>query len=172
MENFHWKNRLNSIEEVLVALRRVIRATDLHSKHLEKTTGLTSPQILLLQTIRDKGQVTIGEIANKMSLSQATVTTIIDRLEKRNLVVRERSETDKRKVHALLTAEALEVLKEAPIPLQDHFARQFNGLQDWEQSMIIASLQRVAQMMNAQDIDAAPVLDLGVLDRSAPPLEK
>ena len=163
---------MKSIDEVLVALRRVIRATDLHSKHLAKTTGLTAPQILLLQTIRDKGEVTIGELANDMSLSQATVTTIIDRMEKRNLVYRERSTTDKRKVHAYLTDDALEVLKEAPIPLQDHFARQFGDLQEWEQSMIISSLQRVAQMMDAQHIDASPVLDVGTLDRQSTNLEQ
>lgn len=156
---------MNSIEAVLVALRRVIRATDLHSKHLAKTTGLTSPQILLLQTIRDQGEVTIGEIANEMSLSQATVTTIIDRLEKRGLVYRERSKTDKRKVHAHLTDAAIETLKSAPIPLQDQFSRQYANLQDWEQAMIISSLQRVATMMDAQNIDASPVLDLGTLDR-------
>ncbi|MYM64386.1 MarR family transcriptional regulator [Pseudomaricurvus sp. HS19] len=156
---------LNSIEEVLVALRRVIRATDLHSKHLAKTTGLTAPQILLLQTIRDKGEVTIGELATEMSLSQATVTTILDRLEKRELVYRERSREDKRKVHAHLTDAALETLKDAPMPLQDQFARQFADLQPWEQTMIISSLQRVAQMMDAQHIDASPVLDIGTLDR-------
>ena len=158
---------MNSIEDVLVALRRVIRATDLHSKHLAKTTGLTSPQILLLQTIRDRGEVTIGEIATEMSLSQATVTTIIDRLEKRGLVYRERSKTDKRKVHAHLTDDAIETLKSAPIPLQDQFSRQYSALQDWEQAMIISSLQRVATMMDAQNIDASPLLDLGTLDRHA-----
>jgi DNA-binding MarR family transcriptional regulator len=156
---------LNSINDVLVALRRVIRATDLHSKHLAKTTGLTSPQILLLQTIRDKGEVTIGELANKMSLSQATVTTILDRLEKRSLVYRERSTQDKRKVHAYLTDEGFEMLKGAPMPLQEQFARQFSDLHEWEQTMIISSLQRVAQMMDAQHIDASPVLDIGKLDR-------
>jgi|TARA_B100001059_G_scaffold123418_1_gene123372 DNA-binding MarR family transcriptional regulator len=156
---------LNSIEAVLVALRRVIRATDLHSKHLAKTTGLTAPQILLLQTIRNQDEMTIGEIANEMSLSQATVTTIIDRLEKRGLVYRERSKEDKRKVHAHLTNEAMETLKSAPIPLQDQFARQYADLQEWEQTMIISSLQRVAQMMDAQHIDASPVLDVGTLDR-------
>ncbi|WP_054112503.1 MarR family winged helix-turn-helix transcriptional regulator [Marinagarivorans algicola] len=156
---------MSDIESVLVALRRVIRATDLHSKHLAKTTGLTAPQILLLQTVRDKGQVTIGELAAEMSLSQATVTTILDRLEKRGLVFRERSTEDKRKVHAFLTSEGQSVLVKAPIPLQDHFARQFANLQDWEKTMIISSLQRVAHMMDAQHIDAAPMLDVGVLDR-------
>jgi len=156
---------MEKIEEVLVAIRRVIRATDLHSRHLAKTTGLTAPQILLLQTIQNKGQMTIGELACGMSLSQATVTTIVDRLEKRQLVTRERSTTDKRKVYALLTEGGLEVLKSAPIPLQHQFTHQFDLLEEWEQSMMIASLQRIAHMMDAENIDAAPVLDVGTLDR-------
>lgn len=163
---------LNQIEEVLIALRRVIRATDLHSKYLAKTTGLTAPQILLLQTLRDKGQITIGEVAQEVSLSQATVTTILDRLEKRELVYRQRSETDKRKVHAYLTEQALEILKNAPIPLQEQFTRQFSDLQEWEQTMIISALKRVAQMMDAQHIDASPVLDIGMLDRQDVGLDK
>lgn len=163
---------MESIEQVLIALRRVIRATDLYSKHLAKTSGLTAPQILLLQAIRDRGQVTIGELAEEISLSQATVTTIIDRLEKRGLVYRERSTTDKRKVHAFLTGEARAVLEHAPMPLQEHFAQQFQALQEWEQSMILSSLQRVAKMMDAQNIDASPILDIGTLDRSPGPSEK
>ncbi len=159
--------QLNNINDVLIALRRVIRATDLHSKHLAKTTGLTAPQILLLQTIRDhdKDSLTIGEIAAQMSLSQATVTTILDRLEKRELVYRERSNEDKRKVHARLTEIGRSTLARAPMPLQDQLTNQFNQLEAWEQSMIISSLQRIAHMMDAQDIDASPVLDVGVLDR-------
>ncbi|MFA7553638.1 MAG: MarR family transcriptional regulator [Spongiibacteraceae bacterium] len=156
---------MDRIKAVLIALRRVIRATDLHSKHLAKTTGLTAPQILLLQTIREHGDITIGQIANEMSLSQATVTTILDRLEKREMVYRKRSQEDKRKVHAYLTQPAIEMLEHAPVPLQDQFSRQFDALQDWEQTMIISSLQRVAEMMDAQHIDASPVLDIGLLDR-------
>lgn len=158
---------MDNIDDVLVALRRVIRATDLHSKHLAKTTGLTTPQILLLRAIRDQDEVTIGELANDVSLSQATVTTILDRLEKRELVYRERSNKDKRKVHAYLTDAGVSILKDAPIPLQDHFTRQFDDLQQWEQTMIIASLQRVAHMMDAQHIDAAPMLDIGSIDRQS-----
>ncbi|MGK0440300.1 MAG: DNA-binding MarR family transcriptional regulator [Pseudohongiellaceae bacterium] len=116
--------------------------------------------------------MTIGELANEISLSQATVTTILDRLEKRELVYRERSKEDKRKAHAYLTEKAIEVLKEAPIPLQDHFSRQFDDLQEWEQTMIISSLQRIAQMMDAQHIDASPMLDIGLLDRQSTAIDK
>ncbi len=158
---------MDQIQEVLIALRRVIRATDLHSKQLVKTVGLTAPQLLLLQTLRDKGGVPVGELASDVSLSQATVTSILDRLERRQLVVRERSQQDKRKVLAHLTDAGLDVLKDAPTPLQANFVRQFSDLQNWEQSMIISSLQRVAQMMDAQHIDASPVLDVGALDRQS-----
>ena len=155
------------IEQVLISLRRLIQATDLHSKQLMKTTGLTSPQLLLLQAIKNKGEVTIGELAQEISLSQATVTNILDRLEKRGMIFRERSNNDRRKVHAYLTDHGRVLLKDAPTPLQNHFVNRFRNLHDWEQNMILAALQRVAQMMNAQHIDASPVLDIGALDRQS-----
>ena len=74
---------MDHLEEVLTSLRRVIRATDLHSKRLAKISGLTAPQILLLQAMRKLEGAAIRQLANEVSLSQATVTTILDRLEKR-----------------------------------------------------------------------------------------
>lgn len=155
-------------DEVLVALRRIIRATDLHSKQLSKISGLTSPQLLILQNLQTYEELTVGEIARNVSLSQATVTTIIDRLEKREFVKRQRGSEDKRKVYVHLTDAALEALLNAPKPLQSSFVQQFQDLKDWEQTMILSSLERVAHMMDAQHIDASPVLDLGQLDRLGP----
>lgn len=162
---FRQKPSMNPTEEVLTALRRIIRATDLHSRHLEKTVGLTAPQLLLLQILRQKNEVTIGALAREMNLSQATVTTVMDRLEERKLARRTRSDTDKRKVFAALTPEGDQLLINAPTLLQQHFIRQFQDLQEWEQAMILSALQRVAQMMDAQHLDASPVLDIGPLDR-------
>lgn len=156
-------------DDVLVALRRIMRATELYSKRLSRTAGLTSPQLLILQAIRDSGDVTIGTIARRVSLSQATVTTILDRLEKRDLVYRERSTVDKRKVHAHLTETGVATLDEAPTPLQQSFVERFQGLQDWEQTLITSSLQRVADMMDAGEIDASPVLHVGLIDHSHEP---
>jgi DNA-binding MarR family transcriptional regulator len=123
-----------------------------------------------MQAISSTKGVTLGEIASAVSLSQATVSSILDRLEKRELISRERSTIDKRRVHAYLTDQGLQVLRDAPMPLQEQFARQFADLQDWEQSMITSALQRVACMMDADHIDASPILDVGTLDRPiAPP---
>ena len=114
--------------------------------------------------------MTSGALADEMSLSQATVTTVLDRLEARGLVQRERSSTDKRKVYVTLTDAGAKTLKLAPAPLQQYFAQQFQALDDWEQTMIISALQRIAHMMNAQHLDASPVLDVGALDRDTPAL--
>lgn len=157
---------MNRYDEVLVALRRIIRATDLHSRQLSKVSGLTSPQLLILQLLRQHSELTVGEVAQRVSLSQATVTTIIDRLEKRALVKRERGSSDKRKVYVYLTDAANAVLLNAPKPLQESFVQQFQDLHDWEQTMILSALERVAYMMDAQHIDASPVLDIGRLDRT------
>ena len=153
------------ITEVLVALRRIIRATDLRSRHLMKIAGLTAPQLLVLRTIHQRGELSVGDLAHRISLSQGTVTSILDRLVARGLVTRERAREDRRKVLLRLSPEGKTVLQHAPQPLQDHFVSEFNALPSWEQHMILAALQRVSDMMNAGEIDAAPVLAIGALDQ-------
>lgn len=153
------------IAEVLVALRRIMRATDLRSRHLMKTAGLTAPQLLVLRTVHQRGELSVGDLARQISLSQGTVTSILDRLTARGLVIRERAHDDKRKVLLRLSPDGMTMLRHAPQPLQDHFVDEFNGLPTWEQHMILAALQRVASMMDAGEIDAAPVLAIGALDQ-------
>jgi len=156
---------MDPIEDVLIALRRVIRATDLHSRQLIKTTGLTTPQLLLLQNVEGSGPISVNELAGKLKLSQATVTNILGRLEKRCLLMRTRSRQDKRRVIITLTPEGRRLIRDAPIPLQENFVNQFRGLKDWEQAMIISALQHVAEMMDAEKIPALPVLDVEELGR-------
>lgn len=165
---------MNNHEEVLIALRQIIRAIDLHSRKLNKDVGLTAPQLLLMRSIRDSGEVTIRQLSRNTNMSQATATTIIDRLESRNLVKRHRSQLDKRKVHTYLTPEGSQLLEKAPLPLQDHFIKSFQGLEDWEQSLLLSSVQRISSMMNAEHLDVAPVLEVGAIDKaqSSAPIEK
>lgn len=158
---------MTQIHDVLTALRRVIRAADIHSKRLTKTVGLTSPQLMLMQAIRNnKEDSTIGALANQISLSQATVNNIVGRLESRGLIIRTRSKADKRFVWLHLTEEGEKVLDQAPIPLQEQFIERFRKLESWEQNMILSSVQRLAAMMDADQIDASPFLEVGALDRT------
>lgn len=148
-------------QEVLVALRRIIRATDLHSKQLSKNFGLTTPQVYVLQAIRDLGDVTTGQLSGRVNLSQGTVTTILDRLESRGLIERYRSLADRRVVHARLTTQGRRVLKKAPPLLQERFRAAFASLGPTDQDRIVKTLKEVAHMMGAGELDAAPVLAVG-----------
>ncbi|MGD8912773.1 MAG: MarR family transcriptional regulator [Candidatus Thiodiazotropha sp.] len=150
---------METYDQVLISLRQIIRAIDLHSKKLERESGLTGPQLLVMQLIGSHGEITSGVIAREVSLSQATVTSILDRLERKEMLKRERSTTDKRKVMVSLTEQGCKALDKAPTLMQESFIRSFNQLEDWEQSLILSSLQRVSDMMNATDLDAAPLLD-------------
>lgn len=148
-------------EELLVALRRVIRAVDLRSKQLSKHVGLTGPQLLVMQNIEEQPGIMVREIAENINLSPATITNILDRLESRDLATRIRSTQDKRKVGVFLTDRGKEAVKDAPRPLQEHFVERFSQLKEWEQSQMVATMQRIATMMDAENIDASPFLELG-----------
>lgn len=145
-------------DQVLVSLRRIIRATDLHSRKLGKHTGLTTPQLVIIQAVGSLREPTVSDIAKAVSLSLATVTTILNRLETNRLVVRTRSTIDRRRVIVTLTPEGWEMHACAPKPLQDRFVDRFTKLESWEQHQIVAALERVATMMDAEDLDAAPLL--------------
>ena len=100
----------------------------------------------------------VGQLARLIDLSHATVTSILDRLEKRGLVSRIRSTVDKRRVMVGITEAGNTVLAGAPPLLQEQFVEQFQRLSTWEQTLILSSLQRLAAMMNAQGLDASSTL--------------
>lgn len=148
-------------DDILIALRRITRAIDLHSKKLVRSSGLTTPQLLVLQSVRRHGRAKPSTIAGDIVLSQATVTSIVDRLEKGGLVTRERTARDRRVVEVVLTEKGQAILLEAPELLQSGFLREYRKLAEWERTQLISALQRVATMMDAEDLDAAPILDVG-----------
>mgnify|MGYP003625391057 CR=1 FL=1 len=153
-------------QDVLVSLRRIIRATDLQSKRILKASGLTIPQVMVLRAIDALGDVTVKRISDAVSLSQATVTTILNRLQDKGLIERVRGQADKRVVNARLTTVGCEVLADAPPLLHEQFIDRFESLADWEKTQILSALQRVATMMDAEHIDAAPLLDIAPANTS------
>ncbi len=145
-------------DEVLSALRRIVRAIDIQSRQLVRLHGLTGPQIIILKTLVQMEQTTISELAERVSLSKPTVTDILNRLERQNLVTRIRSDNDKRCVYVKATQVGHEKLGNSIPLMQESFCLQFNALKKSEQYQIISSLQRIAEMMHARELDAAPYL--------------
>ncbi len=151
---------------MIVALRRVIRAVDLHSRHLVDSHGLTGPQALILKTVSQQAR-SAGEIATAVSLSQATVTDILNRLERRDWVTRTRDSRDRRRVVVTITPAGKAVVAESPPLLQETFTERFVQLEEWEQLQLLSSLHRIAALMDAQSIDASPVLSSGSVRASS-----
>jgi len=129
------KNHTTS-EKILITLRQIIRAIDIHSKYLYKCYGLSGPQLIILRELSSIPEISIGHLAQEISLSQATVTDILDR---RNVFVRI---TEKGKV----------VIGEKSSILNGDFTQKFNKLEDWEQTLILSSIQRIASMMETKKI--------------------
>lgn len=150
----------------LIALRRILRATELYGRDLAQEAGLTAVQLRVLQIVAEKGHTTPTEIATRMGVSQATISVLLNKLQSYGLLERKKSATDRRQVDLCITDLGLNKVQAAPDALQQRYVAQFEALPDWEQSMIVSVLERVAGMLDASDLDAAPVLATGDILRN------
>ena len=154
---------MQDYDDILIAMRQIMRAADLHSQKLVRESGLTAPQLLVLRAIEKEGKPSTSTLARHIVVSHATVTRIIDRLERAGLVERQKSTEDKRVTNVSLTEAGRSKLETAPEPLQAEFLREFRKLEDWEQQMLKSSLLRIAKMMDAEKLDVAPILQAGAI---------
>jgi DNA-binding MarR family transcriptional regulator len=159
-------NKSNLSDDILIALRRVIRAIDQHSKKLVQSHGLTGPQALILSEIVKNGPMTGSALAKTISLSQPTVTDIVKRMEQKQLLTRSRDKVDRRKFHLSATEQGRKIILMTVPLLQESFEKKLSELKDWEQTQLLASLQKIAGMMNAEHLDAAPMLASGAMNAS------
>lgn len=151
--------------KVFKAIRRIVRAIDLRSREVSRAVGLTIPQIVVLQAIRDLGKVTTKALSEQADLSSATVVTILDKLEEKGLITRYRSDTDRRIVHTRLTTKGHAILQDVPSLLHVDFQKKFASRSPERQKALVDAIEEIAEMLNAHKLDAAAILtteDLGV----------
>ena len=143
---------------VIMELRKIIQAIDRNSKSLVRRVGLTMPQLVLLQYICSQTEVSVGVIAKNNHLSDATVTGILERLERRGFIAKRKSDSDRRRVLIKSTELGKELILNAPPAMQEGFVAKFSELPGWNQAMIYSALQQLAEIMNASSMPAAPFL--------------
>ena len=151
--------------EILQSLRRIIRATDIYSRRLRVTHDLTAPQLICLLAIVQDEPLTATLLAQRIHVSPSTVVGILDRLEAKKLVTRKRSAKDRRVVHLSATPKARRLARHAPSPLQENLARALQTLPSREQKSIATALARLVELMELTEVEAAPILETGDLDR-------
>ncbi len=122
------------------AIRRLQQAAEIHSKRLSRYGGLTPLQLLILHVLAVEGELTATQLAKLVSLSQASLSGVLDRLEGRGLLYRRRDEQDRRKSWLHLDPAGHEALAEAPPLLPEYVIERFAALPEWERHGLLDSL--------------------------------
>lgn len=140
-----------------------MHAIDLRSKQLEKEAGLTVPQLLVMQSLLESGKSSATQIAREVNLSPGTITSLLNRLEAKGCIRRERDSADRRVISVRLTGDGRRRLENAPSLLQEEFVDRFERLEPWERKMLTSAVERVASLMDAGRLEASPILQIGKL---------
>ncbi len=143
---------------ILRSLRRIIRAVDIHSRKLNTEFKITTPQMICLYSLAKQDEMTLSMLAADVNLGMSTVNGIVDRLESKGLLTRNRNPQDRRKVALSITEAGRELTHVAPQLLQNQFSDALKQLPELEQAAIALSLERVVELMEAEHLDASPNL--------------
>lgn len=160
----------SSVESIVNNIRRVFQAFNDYSKRANMATGLTGPQLWAIKMISEHGPLRVSDLAGRMFVRPGTVVGIIDRLEKKGLVTRVRSQLDRREVMIELAVKGMELVADAPGVIQGDLVRGLETLPEEELRAIDASMDRLVGILGAQQLK--PMMIHGVddlLDRNSKP---
>jgi DNA-binding MarR family transcriptional regulator len=105
----HPKDIVATIEKDLRYISAIIKQK---GRELLSNYTITPPQFVALQWLFEEGDMTIGELSNKMYLAFSTTTDLIDRMEKNELVVRVKDPHDRRVVRIHLLDKGKQMIDE------------------------------------------------------------
>ncbi len=88
--------------EIEENLRKITHLMKQKNRELLQQYKITPPQFQALQWLYEEGELTIGDLSSKMFLACSTITDLIDRMERQELVERVRDTSDRRVVRVYL----------------------------------------------------------------------
>ncbi|WP_349571932.1 MarR family winged helix-turn-helix transcriptional regulator [Azotobacter salinestris] len=132
------------------AMRRLQQAGEVHAKRVARYGGLTPMQLLILRVLADETRLTASALSRRVSLTAATLSGLLDRLEERGLLQRQRDEQDRRRQWLVLAEAGRTLLEEAPPLLPPEFRLRFAALPEWERHALTAALLRVAELCGGE----------------------
>lgn len=146
--------------DILVGLRKIIRSINLESKKIEKEFGISIPQLLCLNYLKNQVDFksTSTQLKKYMNLNASTISGIVGRLEKKGLLARLPKSGDKRVSHIVITSKGSELLEGIPSLLHDQLSSKLKQLPSSELKDISKSIDILIKFMGAEDIDASPVI--------------
>lgn len=141
------------IAEVVQRVQQILKTVDLFSRRTLRQFGVTGPQIWALRTIDAAGSLSTGELADRMFLHDSTISGILDRLEERGLVTRERGDDDRRVIRLRVTRSGLDILCRAPEPPRSRLPRGLQKLDRRELRRMRDAVRQLALIMRVDDLD-------------------
>ncbi|MFS0865552.1 MarR family winged helix-turn-helix transcriptional regulator [Fredinandcohnia sp. 179-A 10B2 NHS] len=111
---------------------------------------ITTPQFLALQWLLEHGDMTIGELSNKMFLACSTTTDLVDRMEKNNLVMRVKDPKDRRVVRIHLLEEGERIIEEVIKKRQDYLHEIMENFTGDEVVLLEKNLKKLHQEMRVE----------------------
>lgn len=137
----------DALHETVRTVHGLLQHIDLFSRRMLREFGVSGPQLWALRTIALRSGLTIGELAGEMYLHISTVSVLLDRLEERGLVERERSTADRRVVRLQLTRSGREILYRAPEPPRSLLARGLTSMKARDRMRMRDSVRTLARLM-------------------------
>lgn len=140
------------ISEIMQSLRRIFKAIQDYSHEVSDKFGITGPQLWALKTISQNENLSLSDLSKRMYLHPSTITGVMDRLEKKGYVKRNRDQVDRRVIYLQLTAEGKKLVKRAPNPVQGRMIYGLRNLKKGELSLIYDSVKKLVEIMEAQNL--------------------
>lgn len=131
-------------------LREIARGFDKYSRYLQEHHHITIPQVICLREVHEHGPLTLGELTKIVALTNSTVTGIVDRLEKQNLLQRVRTSTDRRQIHLQMTEKGVRFLIAIPSPVPDQFVEGIHRFSAEEVERIVWSVDQLADLLRTE----------------------
>ena len=131
MQTKSFKTPAVSLEaKFFVALLRVADRLAQDAEFLIKARGLTATQYNVLRILRGAGPdgLPCKRIGDRMISRDPDMTRLLDRMEKRGMITRERQTDDRRVIKTRITMAGLEILKELDSPVDELHKTQFRHI--------------------------------------------
>lgn len=141
-------------EAVFVLLLRLVRAIQSGMQSIDASQGLSGSQLWALWQISARPGLRVAELAEALHIQPSTASNLLDKLERRGLVRRERRDADSRVVRLFLTESAVDVVKGIPGPMQ---GRLRQALRDISPPLLDGLRQGLTSVLDA--IGEAPPAD-------------
>jgi len=149
--------------EIMISVRKIVRAINLESKRVEKNFGISIPQLLTLKYLKEKPDYksTMRNLREFLSLNASTVTGIISRLETKGYIARLPDPSDKRSTPIVLTSKGDELIKKTNLSLHERISKNLEAINENEYQAILGSFQTIINFLNIDDLDASPIITGG-----------